>query len=301
METLRYSEDEHPIKEKIDIAKSKIIKDISENTEKLITELKIDEAINILKKGLSLEPGHPGMLADLGFTYILKNKPEDAKSCLEEANRKLPNNAYILSNLGTIYLWERNFIEAEKVLNLAHEIKATHFSFLGLGKVYLWTDRNEEAEKMLEKANNLRKDDEKILEMLGIAYLENYKYDKAEKIYGLIYKDNSRDPGVLTILIRIYLEKRNYKLASFYLNKANEIRKDDQYILTMLVIICIETKEYSKAYDILQKGLDLYPKNPYLLVCYGVLNIYQNRLDEAVHQFEEILKDLDIFSNEGFQ
>ena len=64
---------------------------------------KLDEAIRLIKKALSLKPENGNFLDSLGWAYYKKGMYDEALEQLEKAASLIPNNPEIYEHLATVY------------------------------------------------------------------------------------------------------------------------------------------------------------------------------------------------------
>ena len=65
---------------------------------------KVNEAVTVLQKAHSLNPGHFDVSLNLSGAYILTKKFKQAIALLESLREQAPDNAMVWTNLGAAYL-----------------------------------------------------------------------------------------------------------------------------------------------------------------------------------------------------
>ena len=84
---------------------------------------KYEEAIEAYRRSTEIEPPHPKAAAKLGLTLAEAGKWGDAEVYLTDATKKDPKNAFVMFNLGYVYLqqgkWKLSEEAFEKFLELA--------------------------------------------------------------------------------------------------------------------------------------------------------------------------------------
>ena len=73
---------------------------------------RLDEAISLVQRALTIEPGNPSFLDSLGWAYYQQGKLDLADPPLTEAASKLPNNSVIQDHLGDLRFKQRRFSDA---------------------------------------------------------------------------------------------------------------------------------------------------------------------------------------------
>src|SRR5262249_32910595 len=159
----------------------------------------LDRAIELLRKAVSLEASassqeskskYRGRMRDatpffnLGTALQAKKSWKESVQALREADRRLPNNAAILAELGASLFGAGNFDEARPVLEKAVErddkFWKTHEL---LGEIHLRQGRPGQALDCLGKAVKLAPNEPIIHSNIGVALSAQGKSEKAIKAF----------------------------------------------------------------------------------------------------------------------
>jgi tetratricopeptide (TPR) repeat protein len=73
---------------------------------------RLDEAVDLVKRALKVEPGNPSFLDSLGWAYYQQGKLDLADPPLSEAASKMPNNSVIQDHLGDLRFKQQRFADA---------------------------------------------------------------------------------------------------------------------------------------------------------------------------------------------
>jgi len=126
---------------------------------------RIDESIQTLEKALSVKPAQSTIVEFLGRAYFKKGvdalaetKYAAAVQLLSKAKDYDPKNGYVYYNLAEAYLFEKDYVQAEKCLDQATGLMpaSSHSEvFSRMGLVYEKQKKWELASKAYEKADQL--------------------------------------------------------------------------------------------------------------------------------------------------
>jgi tetratricopeptide (TPR) repeat protein len=73
---------------------------------------RLDEAVELLQRALTIEPGNPSFLDSLGWAYFRQGRLELADGPLTEAAAKMPDNSVIHDHLGDLRFRQQRYAEA---------------------------------------------------------------------------------------------------------------------------------------------------------------------------------------------
>ena len=144
-----------------------------------------DVAVDLLKKGLSIDRNNTDLLYELGVAYDRKGSMEKAVAQMEKVIELDPEHADALNYLGYTYADAGIHLDiAENLIQKALELKPDNGYVLdSMGWVFFKMGRFAEAVDYLEKAVEKVPDDPIILEHLGDAYIKQNLPEKALEIY----------------------------------------------------------------------------------------------------------------------
>ena len=237
-----------------------------------------NDAIKIGKEWQKAEPDNPFPHYFMSYAYYLTNFPDEgwnnyvdadrmdpkAKNFLPVAEKiveEKPNDSYLLTMLGDVYLRAGKFDEGIKVLNKALGINPNcGATYLVLGCIYEWKREYKKAVKAYKEG--IKRDPYFLVNYTRLGkYLRHVakKLKEAEKVY---------EEGLK--------RSRKYKrTANFHLK---------------LSWVYVQEKKYEKAIKIMKEGLKLKPDNPGLWVSFGDIYFEKGDFDKAEEIYKKSLK-----------
>ncbi len=170
------------------------------NLGKLMIRLnnKSDDVIDVLKKGLSLEPEHYALNDTLAEQYIERFRrhgiPEDYRLAIEYENKQIEVNpgAYVLVNRGLMYLDNGEFDKAIKDFERAIEFEPDDvYAYNNIGYTYKRLCDYEKSIEVYKQGLALEVEDSKEIlhRNLYIAYLLLGRYEEAKQEVKLMVKE----------------------------------------------------------------------------------------------------------------
>jgi tetratricopeptide (TPR) repeat protein len=104
------------------------------------------EALQVLEKGLKIDPKNVRLRVELGRAHMVQKNHDKAAQYLEEAVRHAPGDNQVLVRLGEAYLGGRKVEEAEAIFKRLLELNpADEESRIQMGRVYLLRDAYDQA------------------------------------------------------------------------------------------------------------------------------------------------------------
>jgi tetratricopeptide (TPR) repeat protein len=101
----------------------------------------LSEALQVLEKGLKLDPKSVRLRVELGRAYMVQKNHDKAAQFLEEAVRQAPGDNQVLARLGEAYLGGRKIEEAEAIFKRLLEMNPSdEETRIQMGRVYLQQD-----------------------------------------------------------------------------------------------------------------------------------------------------------------
>jgi len=99
------------------------------------------EALQVLEKGLKIDPKSARMRSELARVHLVQKNYEKAAHYLEDAVKQAPNDTALLSRLGEAYLGSKKVGEAEAIFKRLLEIDPNgEDARVQMGRVYLMRD-----------------------------------------------------------------------------------------------------------------------------------------------------------------
>jgi len=200
--------------------------------ESLIKKNQIPQAIEELNSVVRLNPEAIEPHAILALLYSSQNKPDLATSeyetALKGASKLNPKNIDIYKSLGTVYLEQKRFKEAQDtyklILGLSPTDASAHFY---LGSIYNELKNNDSAIKELKAALELKSDYHEALNFLGYIYVEeNKNLDQAQVLIKKALELEPNNGAYIDSLGWLYFKQGKLKEALKELKRAASLLED---------------------------------------------------------------------------
>ncbi len=271
-----------------------LIKKKGTNLRKLGRNLESNEVFTILLNRGKIDVE---VYYNLAFNYVELEDFDNAKEMFKKCIMLEPHNPYAHKDLGVLYLkmncYDWAVDEMNEAINLDDTIAEFYYS---LGVSYMMLSDIEGAKKAFLKALELEPEDADCLSYLGYAYLFE-KEDK--KAFDCLNKALSIAPDSFlakTYSAKYYFQKGNYKTAKQFLLDTIEKTQDDE-TMNMLGICYLEEQEFDKALGIFYKLAVNYPKNHILLTNLAKCEYKTNKKKEALEHIRQALMIFDDYND----
>jgi tetratricopeptide (TPR) repeat protein len=179
------------------------------------------EALQVLEKGLKIDPNSARMKAELARVHLVQKNYDKAASYLEDAVKSAPKDIALLSRLGEAYLGSRKIAEAESIFKRLIEIDPNVEDVrVQMGRVHLMRDEYDRAhDEFLPVVEKLvaRKDPDKAAALLQQIVQKNPSHVKSLARLAEIYKQFSKDgqmANVYSQLTEAYINEGQYAEAA---------------------------------------------------------------------------------------
>ncbi len=153
----------------------------------LIVMEEYDEAINILKKVLEIDPKNLRGLGLIGLGLMHKEMYDDAMLYFQKVLLIEPSNPFALNNLGFICykkgIWGEAIEHLSKVAKQTRDRMARLYANYYLGLVYYERGMVADAIKFFEEALKLGPNLQEVSYYLGLAELKRYEFHKAVEYF----------------------------------------------------------------------------------------------------------------------
>ncbi len=230
---------------------------------------------------------------NLAFCYTEQGDFDNAKEMFKKCIILEPNNPYAHKDLGVLYLkmncYEWAVDEMEEAIKLDNTVGEFHYS---LGVAYMMLSKIDEAETSLKKAIECEPDNADALAYLGYLYMIKKDSNKA---FELLQKAIEIDPQNFLAkvhLAKYYFVSKKYDIAKEFLLDVTQKTKDDE-TLNMLGITYLETNEYENAMGIFYKLAQKYPQNHILLTNLAKCEAKCSKTKEALEHLRQALMVFD--------
>ncbi len=220
------------------------------------------DALAQLENANKLLPNQAWLYNVMGIFYSDQNKMTEAETAYKKAIQLAPSWTYPWCNLSGLYLTLKNFPEAERASRKAIEIDSTDggsWSFLGM--VYRDEGKYAEAEVTFKKALRLDSLNADILLKLGLLYEMEQRYNDVVNVY---LEATHVDPELVSawsVLGGLYFMHSKFSEGEMAYKKAIEL--DSTYVdpLVLLGLYYQFTERYPESEASFKKAIQIEPAN----------------------------------------
>ena len=275
------------------------------------------QALNIYLRLQSLPTSNPLLSQKIIGLYFNLNQPDSAIIQAESALALFPNDLQLKKILGSLYLTQRDYVQAESVFtalseanpsdqdvilylgkialaNKNYPLAETHFqqalnlndtlmeAWFSLAATYLEQKKFAEAEETYEKCLQKSSDTVSVYIAMGLGFGRAKKYPEAEKYFQQAFQLKPSNPSILLALGNLHQQQGQTQQAEEYFLKVLDLQPDNATALNNLGYLWADQGiKLDKSLEMLSKALKQEPDNPAFLDSYG-WNLYQSgRLNEA--------------------
>lgn len=178
-------------------------------------------AIDLFKRVVAADPQHKTAWMDLGRTYMLMRRTDDAIAAFKKQAELNPYDEYAYGALGWAYTNARKYDDAATAFNKAIEIDPlSEYAHAALGGMYAEAHEYDKAVPELEKAVSLKSDDAGLQINLGDAYLNLGQDDKALAAFDRAIEISATPEVWNNIAYQLSLKKSHLDRAQQYAESA---------------------------------------------------------------------------------
>jgi len=201
-----------------------------------------------------------------------------------------PENPYLLSGMGDACRESGNFHEAERCYKALLEVDGKNlFALRGLGDVYKKLNRHQDAIQLWGKYLTLRSQDKHVMTRIADSFKVLQQFEQAEKTYRQILTFAPRDRFALTGLGDLLHRLGKDVEAIETYERVLSFDENELHILTIIGKLCWRISDFERSERYFRRALAVDPKNPYAL--YGLGNCFRWSKDyeKALEIWQEIL------------
>ena len=201
----------------------------SKNNIKSMTDLarqyeyvgKREEAIELYKRAIELDPAFPIPYNNLGYLYHNMGRDDDAIPLYEKAIESDPRYPDALNNLAVVYHTRGKYDEAIALYKRAIEANPNFEGvYCNLGVLYMSMGKNEEAMDAYKKAVAINPSFENTYYNMGVLYVQMGKPEEALEMYKKTLELNPEHPQANNNIATLYFKMKQYVLAIKHIDKA---------------------------------------------------------------------------------
>ncbi len=230
---------------------------------------------------------------NLAFNYIEMNDFDNAKEMFKKCITLEPQNPYAHKDLGVLYLkmncYDWAVDEMQEAIKLENDVSEFHYS---LGVAYMMLSRITEAKGAFLNAIKYDSNNADALAYLGYIYLFEKDKNQALETLQKALKIDSNNFLAKTHIAKYYFQEKKYDIAIQFLLDITQTTKDDE-TLNMLAVCYMELKEYENAMGIFYKLALSYPDNHILLTNLAKCELKCDKKNEAQEHIRQALMIFD--------
>ena len=226
---------------------------------------------------------------NLAYSYVQLGDYDNAKEMFKKCIILEPNNPYAHKDLGVLYLkmncYEWAVDEMLEAINLEDDVAEFYYS---LGVSYLMLSQIPEAKKALIKSCELDSSDPDAIAFLGYVFLLEHEYEKAQAVLQQALKIDSNNFLAKSHSAKLYYHLKKYDVAKEFLIDIAESTQDDE-TMNMLAYCYMETGDFENAMGIFYKLALAYKDNHVLLTNLAKCEIKCAKINEAKEHLRQAL------------
>lgn len=213
---------------------------------------------------------HYKQLSDRAFFYHSKNKLNEAEEIYKQLLNINPDDLNILNLLGLLYLAKNKPSEAICYLSKAFILKKTPYIVSNLAKAYYMNDEPLNAIKLYKMALSSGETDD-IYYSIALAYKKLKDYDNLIENYKKAIELNPKHYNSCYNLSIAYKEIGKTEMALFYAEKCTQIKNNDDELYALISGYYEDIKCYGAAIEALRTAILINNKNYLYFYNLGVL------------------------------
>ena len=221
------------------------------------------------------------------------NDFDNAKEMFKKCIILEPHNPYAHKDLGVLYLkmncYDWAVDEMQEAIKLEGDVSEFHYS---LGVAYMMLSRIDEAKEAFKNAIKYEADNADALAYLGYVYLIERDKESALSTLQHALKIDPNNFLAKNHIAKYYFQEGKYDIAIEFLLDIIQTIKDDE-TLNMLAVCYMEQKEYENAMGIFYKLANKYPDNHILLTNLAKCELKCNKKEEAQEHIRQALMIFD--------
>lgn len=255
-----------------------------------------EESVDVFKTLLNRGKIDVEVYYNLAFNFVEMGDFDNAKEMFKKCIILEPNNPYAHKDLGVLYLkmncYDWAVDEMQEAINLEGDVAEFHYS---LGVAQMMLSNPESAKTAFLKAIELDPEDSNSMAYLGYAYILERDYDKAKEVLTKALQIEPDNFLAKTHSAKLYFQLQKYEVAKEFLQDVIEKTQDDE-TMNMLGVCYMKLEEYESAMGIFHKLAHKYPKNHILLTDLAKCENICGKKHEALEHVRAALMVYDDYS-----
>lgn len=247
---------------------------------------KYDEALDLYRAALRLDPGSVQLRAEIALLFIKKGDVAEAEKILTEALSIRENDRDVMVLLASIYGARGEFEKAKAIYEkcLAANGEDTE-AYLYLGSLYMSEKKYDEAIQTYEKIIGYDEDNIMALYYLARLHAEKKSYDTARDYYLKVIDLRPNFEPALIDLGTLYEVEGDFDKAIEYYQRIVSFDPSNKKARSRIATIFVKKKQYNRAIHEFEKLSDLDREDVTIRVKIGLLHLEEERYDEAIREF----------------
>ncbi len=252
-----------------------------------------EEAINVFGALVKRGKIDVEVYYNLAFCYVEMENFDNAKEMFKKCIILEPNNPYAHKDLGVLYLkmncYDWAVDEIQKAIELEDDVAEFHYS---LGVAYMMLSKIDEAKVALETSLKLDNKNPDALAYYGYILMLDNEYEKALAVLQMSLKIDAANFLAKTHIAKLYFKIQKYDIAKQFLLDIVSSTKDDE-TMNMLAVCYMQTGEIENAMGIFYKLVQKHPKNHILLTNLAHCEYKCDKKKEALEHIRQALMIFD--------
>ncbi len=260
----------------------------------LISQGKIKEAEEILKKGLQKNPGNRELIFFLSDIYIHEKKNFNAYELLKTYIKEKKDDVEARKKIASLLLKEKQYKIALNYLSEVKEKARDEMTYFLMAKCYEGLNQRKKSIENLIKAT--KKNPEFLRAWAELAYEYELEGDlvSAEKVYSRLLSTGVSNRDLVLRLMEINLKlgkyDKAYEVANSYLTEPKDI--------LLAVSICLKEEAYNEAEKLLKTILNFGDEYPEIIYYKAYIKFKKyNDISGAIEELNKITRDKKIYKN----
>ena len=256
------------------------------------------DAIEEFNKALKIQPENIKTLINLGWSYVLSEKFEEAESIFEKASQLEKENVYVLNGLASTYFNRGKIDESitafTRVIELSNDSDVLYFAYNNLGHLYIIKNDYETAIKKIQKAIAVFPDRIEGHFNLGNIYYNLGLYNESLLEYSICSDlkpdDVKYESYKLSAEGHIYMNQELYPESVQKFKEALDKGFEDPLFYNNLGAAYEKAGDLYKSLKCFKKAVELNPSYQSAYVNIGYINDRLNETEEAIKYYGKAIE-----------
>lgn len=258
----------------------------------LVSQMKIDKALSLLKLLSNVESTNPEILIMLGTCYHLKGDQKKAYEYFRMVDEySLDDRDELLHNIGSTYVQGGDFKKAIAFLEKAHSANPNNETVLyDLAYCYDKIGNDKRSILFYNKYLDLDPYSESAWYNLGIIYTRTEEFDKALEAYDFALAIDDKYSSALYNKANTLSSAERYEEALNCYLEYLKFDKDSTDIELYIAECYLQIEDFTNAIQHYKTAIQLYPKNADAWYGAGIVLMLEERLPESLVFLKKSLK-----------